>query len=287
MEAVGGTEFGRKELRHAERTFWKYQKLFGDKNNVLYQINEELAFLQELDDYEPLKEGLKTNWSWEKRKEKAMELAYMGQKKGEFWIQSTTALAIMERDGYLTADGKLTEKYKNADQKEKEELSDKISQVNNRIHGRYSTKEASTAMQSVWWRVGMQFRKYLPAAVESRFGKRRADVRLGHEVEGRYRTAFRVIGKELLNKHYSQAIENLLLPLYSYKKALEKGNLTEFEIANIRKNLAELILAGAMFALYSYIHGGDDEEKRKRRSQQHLLSLFLASCHLRLLLGLG
>ena len=102
-------------------------------------------------------------------------------------------------------------------------------------------------------------------AYETRLGEARYDTRLRQNVEGRYRTLGREVGLEAFKGNIGQALQNLLLPLYSYKKAIEKGNLTEAEVYNMRKNVTEIILAAAMFMMYSYLRGGDDEEKRRRR----------------------
>ncbi len=111
--------------------------------------------------------------------------------------------------------------------------------------------------------------------MESRLGKSKYDYRLRSNVEGRYKSFNRVVIGEILNKNFGQAMQNFLLPLYSYKAALEKGNLTETEVYNMRKNFAELIIALGAAVLFTYIRGGDDDEK-KRRSKQAGVKIVLS-----------
>ncbi len=61
----------------------------------------------------------------------------------------------------------------------------------------------------------MQFRKWMPAAFESRFESKRWDNRLGINIEGRYTTAW-----------------NLFINLSDTLERLKTGKLEEYEIYN-------------------------------------------------------
>lgn len=271
MEAIGGRFFNRTHLRQAERIFWN--QTF-DKNSVL---NKELLskynILQELTDYEQ-SENLKTGKYKKLSSEKLIELMYAPQKYGEKWIQSSTLLAIMIHDGYLSPEGELTDKFNNASNKEKEQLFGKITGINNKLHGRYSAKEAAALQQNVIYRALTQFRKWIPAAIEARFDEKHYDPRLGVEVEGRYRTFGREVLLKLAKGDVTNAFYNLFMPLINAKEALESGKLTESDIYNMRKMLIESVLAIATLVLYS-IGTGDDPEDKKRRKEAWFKSTML------------
>lgn len=260
LEAVGGRFFNFKQLHQAGLI---YLKQVLDKDSTLYRIQHELNFLQEQNEYvylEELRVGKKKGLS----AEQLQELAYTLQKRGENWIQSRVAMAIMIKDDYLTKDGILTDKWEKATAFDKQQLTDKIQRLNHLNHGRYTTKEAAAWTQNILFRMISQFRKYIPAAIEARFGSYNPhDVRLGVDTEGRYNTLGRTVLKKTLTDPI-QALQNLLLPIYSMEKALAKGNLTEMEVYNMRKTMIEVILATGASLLYMGLRSGDDEERKKR-----------------------
>ncbi len=262
LEGVGGRFFTNKDLRKAERIFWK--QTF-DKNSVL---NKELLskynILQELTDYEN-SENLKAEKLRKLSGEKISELLYAPQKYGEKWIQSSTLLAVMVHDGYMNENGELTDKFKKADNNEKQRLFDKITGINNKLHGRYSPKEAAAMQQNVLYRAATQFRKWIPAAFEARFDEKHFDPRLGVEVEGRYKTFTREVLSKLVKGDFKSAFYNLYAPLFDAKEALESGKLTESDIYNMKKTLTEAVLALATLFLYSVGTGDSDEDKRRRK----------------------
>lgn len=272
IEALGGRFFSFKNLLQASKIYFTQVR---DDNSVLNQIHKELNFLQNLDDYSYLEEvrltGIKRGMSLEK----AEEYMYYLQKMSENWIQSKIALAIMIRDEYLTADGKLTDKYKKATSKEKQQLSDKIQRLNHLNHGRYTTKEAAIWQQNIFYRMASQFRKWIPAAIEQRFGEYNPhDTRLQVSIEGRYLTIGRTVFKQSLTNPIL-ALENLFLPLINAEKALAKGNLNEMEIANMRKMLVEIIIIVATFVTTIWVKSGDDDEEKKRKLKNPLVKSIL------------
>ncbi|MCL5460337.1 hypothetical protein M3M33_16995, partial [Loigolactobacillus coryniformis] len=78
----------------------------------------------------------------------------------------------------VTSNGELTDKYTNASEDEIQQLRDKIQRLNQKIHGRYTQKEAAAAQQNVVYRLVSQFRKWIPAAIENRVGEAQWDNRL-------------------------------------------------------------------------------------------------------------
>lgn len=245
IEAVGGRFMTIKGLKDASNIFMK--QTF-DEKSVMNKLLEELNPLQELDDYDYIEKVKLTGTAVGLTGEKLKEYMYAPQKKGEKWLQSRTMMAVMIKEGYLTPNGELTDKYKDATTKEKQQLSDRIQRLNQLIHGRYTSKEAATLQQFVLFRLASQFRKWIPAAIENRLGEKKWDNRLQAEIEGRYRTFTR-----------------LTLNLKDTLARLKEGKLTELEMYNMKKMLIELTLAAASILLYAGLHGGDDDEDKKWR----------------------
>jgi hypothetical protein len=145
-------------------------------------------------------------------------------------------------------------------------LADKVHFVIDNTQGRYSSKDAATAQRHILYRVLIQFRKFIPAYYESRFdAKNEHSNRVGLETEGRYRTLGKSVLKKIFTGKFKEGFSNMLLPLINSKKALEKGNLSELEIYNMRKNAAELIGIAGIMLLYGGLRGGDDDADKKWR----------------------
>ena len=258
IEAVGGRHFNFKELKSATNIFFKQiNYTSNEKTSNLYQWLERLNPLQELADYD-LGSNLQSNPK-KLTTEKAMEMMYVMQKKGELFLQSRTMIAVLIHDGYMNNDGTNTGKVLTED--DATQLADKIQRLNQQIHGRYSQREAAALQQSVWYRMVIQFRKWIPAAVESRFGDLKYDNRLQVDVEGRYRSGIRNVFK---SGSIGQSFENMFLPLLNSKKAIESGKMTKTEIYNMRKNMIEAVLLTATVLIAASLKSGDDDERRRK-----------------------
>lgn len=256
IESVGGRFFGFKELNQATGIFFKQINYNSSKErkSELYEWLEKLNPLQELDDYN-IADKVKLD---KMSSEKLQEYMYSMQKKGELFLQSRTMIAILIKEGYMTSKGETTKEGKDLTEKQLQQLSDKIQRLNQMIHGRYSQREAATLQQSVIYRMAIQFRKWLPSALEARFGAAQYDNRLGVEIEGRYRTLARLIGtKEVLN--------NLI--------KMSKGELSELEMYNMKKNLIELTILAATILGYAWLNGGDDDEDKEKRKNPYVKTL--------------
>lgn len=275
MEGVGGRFYTLKELKAANAVFFNQINYTSvNKDSVTYKMLKLLNPLQEMEDYD-LGSGLKLN-SKKIDVDKALETAYFMQKKGELYLQTTTMLAVLMHDGYLTKDGKETSK--KMSEQDVVNMTNKIQKLNQNIHGRYSQREAATIQQHVLARAAMQFRKWIPSAIEQRFGEyKELDSRLGMSTEGRYRTLGSKVlynlphikikngSIELIKGDIGQAFENLFLPILSSKAALERGNMTELEIYNMRKNMVELILLSAFTLMAAGLRGDDDDKEWRRK----------------------
>jgi hypothetical protein len=260
FEGFAGQFYTRKDLRIAEKLFW--QQNF-NKDSVMNKILADGNILQELTDKEQ-SESLKT--SEKDSIDRLTEMMYSPQKWGEKYIQSSTFLAIMHKEGYINSDGELTDSYNELSDKSKQELFNKVQRVNHMLHGRYSPQESGIGQQSVIYRAASQFRKWMPSAIENRFDAKHYDERLQADIEGRYRSFVRNFVLELFVKgDVKSAFYNLIMPVLNAEKALASG-LTPSEIYNMRKMLIETTSFLVVTLLYAAGTGDDDDDKELRRN---------------------
>lgn len=255
IEATGGRFFTASDLNKASGMFFGQTFSKDSKMNALV---ERYPILQELTDYEYAANiSIRTGLTGEKLK----NYMYSAQKAGEVFLQTRTMVAMMlhtKPDGktslweMLDDKGDVKSEYlKHFGTKEdfKEYMlrtSTRIMGVNEQIHGRYSTRDAAILNQNVWAKLAFQFKKWIPAAIESRVGEKKFSDRLMVDTEGRWRTVF-----------------NLAVHAKDTLDRMKKGELTELEVYNAKKTLTETVIllgtiVGAMWL------GWDDEEKRKR-----------------------
>jgi hypothetical protein len=190
--------------------------------------------------------------------EKLKNYMYSMQKSSEVFLQGRTMIAMMlntKPDGktafweMLDDKGNLKKEYKDSFDNFEDymiRMSTKIMAVNEKIHGRYSQRDAAIINQNVLWRMVFQFKKWIPAAIETRFETKRFDERLQVEVEGRWVTLFKLVKN-----------------LKDTATRFDKGELTELEKYNMRKVATELVLILGTIGLYMAL-GWDDDEKRKK-----------------------
>lgn len=256
IEARGGRYFRLKDMNTATKVF--IAQNFKD-DSIVNKLLEEINPLQELDDYEnPNKVRLKRFDT-----AKLTEWMYSPQKMGEKFIQTRTMLAVMLKQGMLTANGELTESGKAMlkDEKLKNAFRDKVQRINELLHGRYSSRDAATATQSILVRAAFQFRKWIPAAVEARFGTEKYDVRLGEKISGRYNS-------------YTKGFKYMLGKFQGDLNKMKRNEFTELDAYNMKKNMIELALLAASILIYYGVKGGEDDDKwRKNPSVKFTLNM--------------
>lgn len=250
VEGFGGRFYTTGNLLDASKIFFKQVNTDdSDLNKWLEKLNP----LQEMEDFEQVDQvRLKGKLTPEGFK----NLMYSPQKLGEKYLQTRTMLAVLLKEGYIDSNGKTTTKGENLTTEQLSKLSDKIQRLNQSIHGRYSQRDAATLQQNVLYRMVSQFRKWIPAAIEQRVGDTKYDPRLGVTIEGRYKSAWRLIQ----------------LALKGDFNRLKTENLSEVELYNMKKNFAELtILAFSILAFYGLKGEDDDKEWRKNPSVKFTL----------------
>jgi hypothetical protein len=255
IEAMGGRFFNIGDLNKAGGIFSAQILKENSKTRILI---EKYPMLQELTDYEyaanvSIRQGLTG--------EKLKNYMYSMQKGGEVFLQTRTMIAMML---HTKPDGK-TSLWEMLDDKgelkpeflkhfgTQEEFQDymlrnstRIMGVNEQIHGRYSTRDAAILNQNVLFRMAFQFKKWIPAAVETRLGRKQYNDRLMAETEGRWITFLK------LTANLKKSIERY-----------NKGELSEMEIYNLRKTMTEIAIFSATM-LAAIAMGWDDDDKRKK-----------------------
>lgn len=270
IEGIGGRYYTVGEFTKAQSMFFTQ---INDKNSLVNKLTDLFNPLQEMEDYENLsniKVGSKDY------RESIKSIMYAPQRLGEKMMQTSTMLAHLMNTKVTTKDGKTISMIDGFTQEGKwntelmgyeltnemiDNTTNKIHRINQMIHGRYSAKVAATAQQYSLFRAAAQFKKWIPAAIEARLQSYRIDHTLGYEIEGRYLTAKRVFIDEIIKGNILIALENLIGPLLYKAKMIEKGELSEMEIYNMRKNLAEIIIIAASLLLMA---GLDDDDKDKK-----------------------
>lgn len=255
IEAAGGRFFNIGDLNKAGGIFFSQIHKEDSKTRILI---EKYPMLQELTDYEyaanvSIRQGLTG--------EKLKNYMYSMQKGGEVFLQTRTMIAMML---HTKPDGK-TSLWEMLDDKgelkpeflkhfgTQEEFQDymlrnstRIMGVNEQIHGRYSTRDAAILNQNVLFRMAFQFKKWIPAAVETRLGRKQYNDRLMAETEGRWVTFLK------LTANLKNSVERY-----------NKGELSEMEIYNLRKTMTEIAIFSATM-LAAIAMGWDDDDKRKK-----------------------
>lgn len=257
IESVGGRHFNYTNYVKAREIFFK--ELGGDsKTNRLIEIYNPLM---ELEDYENLN---KINIGSSEYKEKTKALMYAPQRLGEKYLQTSTMIASLLHDQVTTKDGKSISMWEAFDEKGvwNEELmgypltedmifktTNKVQRINQMIHGRYSAKDAAALSQYSLFRMAFQFKKWIPAAIESRVQGRRFDDRLGVDTEGRYHV-------------YMKFLQLNIAKLQGNKEKIESLKFDETDLYNMRKNMMELVVILSSTLMYMAL-GWDDDDKKK------------------------
>ena len=262
IESYGGRFFNRKEYLKATNIY--YSQII-DENSKLHKLIKTFNPLMELEDYEQVEKIGIGYLNSKKYQDKVKSLLYSPQKAGENYLQSSVMIAMLLHDKITSNSGQEVSIWdafdENGNWKTEEfgeltkdaifKRSSKIQAVNRSIHGRYSEKDAAIITQNSLWRIAFQFKKFLPAAIESRFQARRFDPTLGVEVEGRYLLVFKMY-KHMIAK-FKQDTANI-----------ELTKMDATDIYNLKKNLSELVIfLGIMTAALMLGGAGDDDKKLK------------------------
>jgi hypothetical protein len=209
---------------------------------------------------------------------------YSGMEAGEYMMQSKVANAILasipikgsitdpvtgevkeleeimlydafkfdEKDGH----GKLKDGYTLSD-KEKHDITNRIRETIDRIHGNYSTINKTMFEREWWGQLIMQFHKWVWPNFKQRFQAGKYDENLGGgmDIEGRYRTLWGFVTK--------------LHSLADLTRGDAWNRLTKHQKSNMKKDLADAMILCAIFVtghvLKSLADGIPDDDPNLKR----------------------
>lgn len=144
---------------------------------------------------------------------------------------------------------------------------DKVIQVNKRLHGNYDINSPLLIKSKVLGRAVAQFRSWMPASFNTRFGKEIYDRQLGRTVKGRYRSIGDGIKDVGLGDTVSLAMSTLIRgsmfgKMVGAGKIEEAQGFSHEDLANIRMAMKELrILMYLGIAIMAMYMGMDDDEE--------------------------
>lgn len=125
----------------------------------------------------------------------------------------------------------------------------KIGKVNQSLNGAFNEDDKGAIHRNAYGRLAMQFRQWMPAHYERRFGATRYDARLEQWREGYYRTFLRFSWD--LMKDLRRA---------KFDLATRWTSLGEHEKSNIFRSLAEIGIFSTLTALLSLMGGPEDRK---------------------------
>ena len=216
-----------------------------------------------------------------------LSMAYIFQEGGEYNVQSKTGMAVTMSNKFELTHNQTGEKLSiydafnfdentgeltlkpgyEIDEAFKTKVTNYIYEVNKQIHGNYAWEDRMV-IQSHWLgQLGAQFHKFLYPAIRARFQKRYTNENLG-EIEGRYRTFYNVM------KHVYQTEQGFLAKATGMLGVLIPGskaykNMSEMEVRNMYKNIAELgffmasFLMAELFSMLAAAIPPDDDKVKK------------------------
>lgn len=266
IEAMGGRYFNMANLSEANTIFLAQSFNEDSKlSNIIKKVNP----LVEIDDFLNLEEVQKGANSYAKKLKSA---SYFLQRIGEQKLQVSVMIAIMLNNKVTTKNGDKISMWEAFDENgvwdeklmgyefleiDLNKLTNKVQAVNQGIHGRYSSKDAAIFAQQSLFRAVFQFKKWIPAAIESRFGGKKPSERLGVETEGRYRS-------------YLKGFKYLWANVKGDIKSIEENKFTELDIYSMRKNLTELLIVTVLLLARA---GFEDDKLRKKPAYKFTMNL--------------
>jgi hypothetical protein len=125
----------------------------------------------------------------------------------------------------------------------KESFRQKVLHVNGRALGNMNPDDKILLKKWFLGRAVMQHRGWMPAMIQSHFGKRQYDYQLQEYIEGRF----------------------VSLTKFIFTKSLNWSKLDDIEKANVKESVAEFSILAAATLLLSALKGDDDDEERRKR----------------------
>ena len=141
----------------------------------------------------------------------------------------------------------------------------KIDRVIKMSHGNYDPDAVLKIKGEFWGRALAQFRTWALEGFATRFEKRSYDSILGYDVEGRYITLKNFIADSPVNNTLF-TLKQLLRKLVGYNTQFGDVLADETDIANMKKNMTELVMLmffTGLSLLLKQVTLGEDDDKQK------------------------
>lgn len=185
------------------------------------------------------------------------DLAFAGYHIGDYAVQNSNFIAMLlsgkhkiKWEDFDVVDGKLIERTLHSEL-ETTMFRNKAMKVNKKIIGNMDQNDYASAKRYMLGRALMQFRNWLPAMFEDRWGRKRFDYDLEQWTEGRYRVGYKYI------------LEHVVQPLLGKTKSrfLEWKTLTPEQKAAMRSNMLDLVMLVGVMVLLGAMRGDEDDDK--------------------------
>jgi hypothetical protein len=256
FEGIGGRHYTVKDIIWANKEFIKIQSTNPRKlANMIRSLDAiQGRFLKEYgDEFVSFKE-----------KYLKSDILFLGQDLGEIQIQGTSMLALLKAWGIqIPEDGNF-----DLDALPKDFINT-LHAVNKRNHGVYNNFDRLYAQDNAFFRLFMQFRKYIAPTYRARFsgifsGEYRIDQESGTVERGYYREFGEYVYKCMKN------LNDLPAMLASFK------SMPAVQKEGVRRTMAELITFFTLYTLVNLIKGDDEEEEDEMSSVEWYTVYFAA-----------
>jgi hypothetical protein len=154
-------------------------------------------------------------------------------------------------DDYEVVDGRLKKKGSSEVELDVIRFRNKVMKVNKKIMGNMDPNDYAAIKRYMLGRALMQFRNWLPAMFEERWGRARFDYDLEMWTEGRYRTGYKYIIDHVLNPMLGDTKSKLL----AWK------SLTPQQRAAMKSNLLDMAIIIGVLGLLGMLRGDGDDDK--------------------------
>jgi hypothetical protein len=287
IEAVAGEFFSARELKNADWEFVKAMGHFiGDIGQRTAKSKLEL-FDQMFDVRQNFSSKVKdTNWLNRTIIGRLFgpNLQYLGQDAGDHWLYNRSAIAmalrykLKDKNGNLISlwdaletvpidsnnpdagnklvlkDGVTKTDGSNFSSKDIVEFTGKVRYINQHCFGVYNSEDTIMARRTIVGRFLMQYRDWIPAQFRYRFGAATSNLEKGGDVEGYYRTTGRFM---------QQLYNELKAGELNVKDAW--STLDDYQRANVKRTIAELIQYMVIVAIASILGGATKDRSWARR----------------------
>lgn len=274
IEAACGEFFKASELARADAEYLKLMKDFLPEVGARVK-KSKLALFDELINFKGnFRSDIATS-----QKRNIIErmfgsgVLFFGQDAGDHWLYNRTAIAMTLRmkvkvpgnSNYISLwealktrntfegnnsiqemylpEGTVDEKGNAVDM---QQFGREVLRVNQTLFGVYNEDDSSAANRVAAGRLILQYKKWMKPQFNKRFQKKQYDVTLDREIEGYYRTLYRV-SKELFRSHFQwQAM---------------KDSLTETDKKNLLRCFTEMAQLFGVWALANLVDWPDDKDR--------------------------